>query len=344
MAGIYFEGFNGTSTDDTVDTYMVRRGHNIGGDLSVTTGRLTGVAFEDWGFHTIYWGITVAAKASYIIGFAMKPSNWIMHSTDYIDFLYLLSDGSANEHIILRLVPNGEIGVWTNADYVTTSGLRGKNNAWMYVEFKFTIHDSAGSYELKVNGKEWLNRTNLDTYDAGTVGVDEFQFNYKGGAVAVLIDDLYICDTLGGVNDDFLGDCRIDSIDPDGAGATTDWTPSAGDNYAAVDDSDTPDDDTTYVETSTTTHEDLYTYGDLGALGTVHSVQMNVTCRETDTDDFDIEQLVRIGITTYDETPVAIAGETYEIKARVMDVDPATTAAWALAAINAAQFGFEATV
>jgi hypothetical protein len=332
----YIEGFNGTSDNTTIDNYLTRRGHTVYADQTVTTGRFIGVALRSYGAR--YWSIPVTAAASYTIGFAMKITWWHGVETVRRSFLFLRSDSGANEHITLAFKPDGNLTVITNAETIDTSDLRGKQDNWYYVEFKFTIHNTAGAYELRVNGQTLLNRSGIDTYDAGTVGVDEMRFDYQGsGSYAVDIDDLYI-------SSDFLGDSRVDAIHPDGDGTTNDWTPQgAGSNYVEVDDGDTPDDDTTYVETSTTTDLDLYTYGNLSALGTIHAVQMNVTCRETDANDFNIEQVVRLSGSNYDETPIAIAGQTYETLARVMDEDPNTTSAWTLTAINGAEFGYEAT-
>lgn len=333
---IYTEGFNGTSTNTTIDNYLSRRGHDVFGDQFVGTGRLSGVCLRMYGNR--YWSIPASLNNTYTIGFALKSNDWVDKYTSLIKFLYLMSDSGTSEHITLAFASHGEIAIITQAETVYTSDLRGKDDSWMYVEFKFVIHNTTGSYILKVNGQELLNRSGIDTYHTGDVGVDEFHFDYKGGGFYIDIDDVY-------VHSDFLGDSRVDDIHPDGDGASSQFTPVPGvtDNYVEVDDDDTPDDDATYVQSATTTDQDLYTYTNLAALGTIHAVQMNVTCRETDGSDFNIEQLVRLSGTTYDEAPSAIAGETYETLARVMEVDPNTTAAWVVANINSGEFGFEVT-
>lgn len=328
------EAFNGASTNTDVDDYLPRHGYDHWtDDGTVITGRLSGVALRCYGAR--FWRIPVTAAANYTIGFAIRVEAWLTSTED--KFLYLTSDAGVNEHITLSFVPNGEIAVATQTDTVYTSGLRGKNDSWMFIEFKFTISNSVGAYTLKVNGKTYLNRINIDTYSAGIIGIDEFDFDYGGGGSdSFYIDDLYIAD-------DFLGDIRIDRIDPDGDGAVNDGAPlGVGDSYVEVDDGNAVDDDTTYI-LSVTGNQDLFTYDDLSVLGTIRAVQMNVVCRETDGSPFLIEQLVRIATTIYDETPITIVDTNYEIINRVMSVDPATTIAWTLSAINAAQFGFEVT-
>ncbi len=326
------EAFNGASTNTDIDDYLPRHGYDHWtDDGTVTTGRLSGISLRCYG--TRFWRIPVTEAVSYTIGFAIRIEEWITTTEDM--YLLLTSDAGVNEHITLSFVPNGEIAITTPEDTVRTSGLRGKNNRWIYVEFQFTINNTTGSYILKVNGKTYFDRTNIDTYAGGTVGMDEFDFDYVGpSGDSLYIDDLYIAD-------DFLGDCRIDRIDPDGDGAVNAGAPlGAGDSYVEVNDGNAVDDDTTYI-LSVNGEQDLFTYGDLGVLGTIHAVQMNVVCRETDGNPFTIEQQVRIATTVYTETPIAIIDTDYEIIYRVMDVDPATSVAWTLNAINAAQFGFE---
>lgn len=328
------EAWNGASDDLDIDDYLPRHGYDHWTDNgTVATGRLSGIALRCYGAR--FWRIPVTSAASYTIGFAISVQEWL-RQTEF-EFLFLTSDAGVNEHIVLSFAPNGEIAVTTHVDTVYTDGLQGKDANWMYLEFKFTINNTAGAYTLKINGKTYLDRSGIDTYVAGTVGVDEFDFEHKGGGSdSFYIDDLYI-------SSDFLGDCRIDRIDPDGDGAVNAGTPlGAGDSYVEVDDGDTVDDDTTYI-TSIVNNQDLFTYSDLSALGTIHAVQMNVVCRETDASPFLIEQQVRIATTVYDETPITIIDTNYEIINRIMSVDPATSTAWTLSAINAAQFGFEVT-
>lgn len=334
MTVYYAESFNGASDAADIDDYMLRRGHDAWADQAISTGRVSGISLLMYG--TRYWRIPVTLGASYTIGFAVWTKYWLMLGTVPVKFLFMTSDAGVNEHITLSLVPDGEMAVITAAETVCTSGLQGKNQSWMYVEFKFTIHNTTGSYTLKVNGKTYLTRTGIDTFSGGSIGVDEFDFDYKGGgAYYVYIDDVYIAD-------DFLGDIRNDRIDPNGDGAINDGTPQgAGDSYIEVDDGNAVDDDTTYI-TSDDTHQDLFTYDDLSALGTIHAVQMNVVCREIDATAFNIMQLVYIGTTIYDEASIAITDTNYEIIDRVMTVDPSTSTAWTLTTINDAQFGFEA--
>ena len=62
------------------------------------------------------------------------------------------------------------------------------------------------------------------------------------------VDDLYVLDGTASTpaNNDFLGDVRVEGLDPNAAGSNAAWTPSAGANYACVNETP-PTDDTSYV-------------------------------------------------------------------------------------------------
>ena len=95
-------------------------------------------------------------------------------------------------------------------------------------------------------------------------------------------DDLYVCDSAGSTNNGFLGDCRIDTIYPSGAGNYTQFTPSTGSNYTCVD--ETAPNTTDYVDGATVGDRDSYALGNLSALSsqTVYGVQVNAAILKDD--------------------------------------------------------------
>jgi len=75
-------------------------------------------------------------------------------------------------------------------------------------------------------------------------------------------DDFYVYDATG--EGDHIPEARrfIMTL-PSGVGASSQWTPLAGNNFENVDDPSTPDADTTYVETDTIGKKDLYAHAGL---------------------------------------------------------------------------------
>jgi hypothetical protein len=215
---------------------------------------------------------------------------------------------------------------------------------WRYIEFKVVCNDTTGSYELRIGEETVLSATDVDT-KAGTHDYhDSFRFYGAGltDADATIIDDCYILDGSGTLND-FLGNVRVLTIRPNAAGDTTEWAPSAGDNYAAVDE-EVCDDDTSYVEDDTADQTDLYNYGAISATAGVIGVQVNTDCRETDATSFSLKTVCKSGATTDADAGQAIGSASYVTRTRILETDPDTAAAWTAGGVNAAQFGVKVKV
>ena len=134
----------------------------------------------------------------------------------------------------------------------------------------------------------------------------------------------------------------VAAIHPDGAGDTTQWTPSAGSNYQNVDEGGLLDEDTTYNSTSDDADQDLYTFANLaGAVTTVAGLQIMVEPR-VDAGSMDVSTVVKTGTTTSVGSPSTITSTVYVTTTRLLEEDPDTAAAWIPSGVNGAQFGIKA--
>lgn len=147
--------------------------------------------------------------------------------------------------------------------------------AWKYMEIKVKVHDTAGYIIVRVDGFELANVQNVDTRNngSGTTGlINLVQFVNTSGSsdVSWVIDDLYICNEQGSVNNDFLGDCTVTYIQPSAAGTTTGLTPSTGSNWDCVSDpvSTVAPQTSDYVSGSTNDTKDTYAMADISLTGT----------------------------------------------------------------------------
>jgi len=212
---------------------------------------------------------------------------------------------------------------------------------WHYIEVKVVVHDTAGSYEIRVDGVTVLSDTNVDTRGGDE---DSEIVQFKPQVVNQELDDIYICDTDGTTNNDFLGQVVIEGIFPSADGDASGWTPASGtDNSAMVDDIP-PDDDTSYVESNTQGDEDLYDYADLSTITTepILGLQVNTDVRMNEfPGDFDLYQPVKSGSTTSDGQPANIATDNYEVATRILETDPDTSSAWTASGVNGTQFGIK---
>jgi len=216
---------------------------------------------------------------------------------------------------------------------------------WYYIEAKIVIHDSAGSVIIHVNGVNEPTTANdcssgQDTLASGTV--ENAVLGHMGSSWNSSIDDVYMLDTSGSVNNDFLGDVRVDAhypVTPDGT--NHDWTPSTGsDNYAVVDD---PTANTTdYNSTNTLNATDTFNLNHLKSVGgTIKAVQALIYHARADAGPSSALAPVMISdVTTDVGATVASSAGSYIYTRKVYDQDPHGPAAWDETAFNALEVGY----
>ena len=246
----------------------------------------------------------------------------------------------ANNGINIRSNTDGKIAAYRGTSLLGTSALGLGAATWYYIELKVLTNNSTGTIEVRVNGAVWLNLTSQDTQPGSNAWHDAVRLGTVNAVSR--FDDMYVLDGSGSANNDFLGNRKVVAIDPDGAGDNTDWTPSAGSNYQNVDDGDEVDEDTTYNETSTDAHEDLYTYEDLpGVTSSVDGLQITIETRVT-AGSMDLSHVIKTGTTTDAGSADTITSTAYVTSVRVEEQDPDTAAAWTPSGVNGAQFGIRA--
>jgi len=225
-----------------------------------------------------------------------------------------------------------------------TSGFGMGYGITKYFEVKFTIDDSAGAVTIRSNETEVLALTSVDTqYSANAY----FNRLWQNGSynVTLCYDDQYMLDLTGDApHNDFLGDIRVDILRPSAAGTYTDFTPSAGSNYQNVDETNGPDDDSTYNQGSDVGDKDSYQMPDLPAPAgtTIYGVKSQITVRKTDAGVRECKILTRVG-TTDDLGDTISMGDTYETHTKIFEDNPDDSAAFEDADVNAMEVGVEIT-
>jgi hypothetical protein len=200
-----------------------------------------------------------------------------------------------------------------------------------HCEVKVYIHDTNGTIDVNINGAAALSLTGLDTRNGTPTTVNSVVFQTTGYSI-LKVGDIWIDDSK------FLGDCKIETIYPTAAGDTTAWTPSAGDNYACVDE-DVPNSDTDYVSSATAGQVDTYAFGDLTiTTGVVKGVQAFAFARKDDAGDRSIALVARPVSTDIVGDTVALA-DSYTYLTQLWELNPEDSAAWEIADINGAKFG-----
>lgn len=210
---------------------------------------------------------------------------------------------------------------------------------WYYVEVETIISDTVGRVTVYVNGVSVLNLTAQDTKNGTATTVDNIAIqaatsSYGAGSNGVYwYDDLYVTDTSTK-----LGESRVETLYPNADTAVKQWTPLTGtENYAMVDEAQC-DGDATYVysQTAATDNYDFANLSDNPA--SVRAVQAVTFAKKTDTATRNIYLQTVSGATTSDGPAIPLLS-TYTRFNRIMETDPATSAAWAYTAVNAVKGG-----
>lgn len=297
-----------------------------------TTGGRRGGGAADLLNSSISKTVTTASPTSGIVGFAWKGS---------FDQIFLIGDATV-QHFNLFLQANGTLQIRRGTTVLATSTFAFAVNIYYYLEVKFTINDTTGSVEVRKNGEtsSFVSVSGADTQNGGTASWSRITLDSDS-----FFDDLYVCDTNGTTNNNFLGDCRVDTLYPNGNGNSSQFTGSDGnstDNYLLVDET-TPDYDTTYVESSTSGNKDTYTFTDLSHNpASIYGIQISPCAKKDDAGARSMGAVIRRSAVDYDGTSTALSTD-YLYYPYIAETDPSTVAAWTQTNINAAEFGVKIT-
>lgn len=286
-------------------------------------------------------------SATLITGFAWKCSSVATLQSLGSGVLSYYSDDGATQHFTLCVnaanfnVRRGDTGGAVLATSVQTF----LANTWYYIESKVTLSDTVGAIEIRVNGVPWISLTGIDTKNGGTKTVFDsvaLGYDYYNHYT---YDDLYICNSAGAINNDFLGEILIETLFPTGDGSQSDLVGSDGNsvsNYALVNES-VPD-LATYVGSATTGQRDLYAMGDLSRTGgSIKGVQVTGYVAKSDTNPVSAKlPVARSGTVSGGPTrSITSAFGAGQVHTRVAETDPVTGAAFTVANVNALEAGFE---
>lgn len=302
-----------------------------------------------WGGTTRYFSLTqnnsyiekiFTSVATRCVGVAVQ-----FQSMGTFNFPFLrLYDGTTLQ-VEVRATTTGEIEVLRNTTQIgITSGLGLLLGNWYYFEAKVTINSSTGAVTIYKNGTAILTLTGVNTQNSTNATQDRVRLSSIASNTAshtTYFCDLYILNTSGATNNDILGECRVENLLPSGAGTTTQFTPSTGSNYQNVDDSGTPDDDSTYNEDATLNDIDLYAMGNLASSsGAVKGACIKAWAKRTDVSAKTIGLGLRSGSTNDFDAGQSV-NSSYGYFARLMDQNPVTAADFTYSEINAIEVGLK---
>lgn len=287
---------------------------------------------------------TETSKAG-VAGWAMKTG-----TTCIGHYLFVARRANQWNFNVRCLSATGEVVLYRSSNtYVGTFGYFLKPNSWYYFEVKWICKDSPnGEVYLRINGEDIGNFTGLDTYygNASQTGWDNVGWYNCYDNYDHIIDDIYVCNQSGSINNNWLGDVIVRTRKPNGDVSVA-FTRSGGlTNYENVDNVAVSDDwdDTSYVESGTSTQKDLYDYTNLetedSSAGIV-GASIESVCKVTDASSIGAKHKVKSGATEIGKTTQNFMWDEYGYMIDIQETDPNTGSAWTPTNFDATQFGIE---
>lgn len=275
-----------------------------------------------------------------MLGAAIK----VISSPDFVDTCLMhLVDDSNTTFTTLEVNSLGLIAIKVSGIQLGISSKPINFNTWNFIELRMRSSTTVGQAELRVNNEVLLNLSAQNT--------KRFGGNYKvfgvgaprqvRSQIEIEVDDFYVLNATGPANSALLGDVRIDTLRPTGAGSNTGFTATpATDNWDRVNEIDTDLND--FVSSTAVAQQDTYAYSDLPALNTptIFGVQIVSVAAKSDAGAASIKNLVKSGANIYSGSAevLSVDAMTY---LTMYNQNPNGSVAWTEAAVNSAEFGVE---
>lgn len=236
----------------------------------------------------------------------------------------------------VRSDSSGFLSATVGTATVATSPISFFNNTTYFVEIYYKVADSGGRIVVKVEDIVVIDFTG-DTKPSTQTGISGLIFGYTTLGTSVngysYLDNIILNDT------GWIGRKKILGRAIEGAGSSTQWTPSSGSNWDCL--KERPPNDTDFVTTNTVGHLDFYTLQDMpgSGIGNIHAVQVQARAiKEGVAIPQNLNLALRSGGANYfsGDKPVPTALATIP---NIWHTDPATASAWTVSGINNLEVG-----
>lgn len=339
---LWMEGF---------DTYALANGAiantdltSVGGYTQINASGWTGNYITAWGSSAGFTKIFDNPMTTFGLGFMLKvgtipaTGNVIMQFKDSAGTaqgsLTIEADGS----LAYRFGPSvsGTILAQTPAGTLPASG-------WFHVETKIVVNNTTGSVEIRVDEASAASVSGIDTQYTGNTNIQQITASYgTTTAASTGFDDMFAWDGTGSINNDFLGYCRVRTSFPEANGASQDFVPNTGNAWDAINDT-SPDSDTTYIASSTVGDVSTFDTPDLPASTvSVKGIRTTMVASKSDAGACSVAHGLKSASSNSMGADHSLA-TTYSGSFDMHETDPDTSAAWTIAAVNAAQLRLERT-
>jgi hypothetical protein len=313
--------------------------NDSGGSSGITTmtGRRAGSTALLFRISSDFVGVTLDAQPTWVVGFGLY-----LLSTETAELMRFV-DSEGTVQAAISISNDGTVrlyrGTVSGGTLLATSTNSLPILSWNFIEAKLTIADSGGTFEVRVNESVWVTFTG-DTKQSTTQST-AVRIQIWGRGSDNAIDDLYICDGTGSTNNNYLGDVRVDTVRPIGAGNYAELSrQGSASNWDNVDDT-IIDSDSSYNFSNTVGQRDTLDCGNLPSItGSIFGVQLNIAARKDDAGSRTLRSLTRVSSTDYEGASQNV-GTDYRVYRQILEQNPNTAAAWTESQINTAEFGYK---
>jgi hypothetical protein len=207
-------------------------------------------------------------------------------------------------------------------------------NVWRYIELKHI--PSTGACEIRVDGILRVSGTVPTAASVTTLNLE-----CQGTGAQTYIDDLYVLDSTGTTNNNYLGDVRVQTLLPSADGANLAMTPDSGTtHYNRV--NEAASDTTSYVSSASVGVKDSYRYQQLTAnTSSVYGVAVTSYASKDAPVAAGLATLVRIGSTDYVNAQPQILSASWVAGTDLYQARPSDSAPWTPTDVNSAEFGVQ---
>jgi len=285
-----------------------------------------------------------ATKTSLIVGCSIRV---VPYENTYTEPLLLgVRDANAQVAHLVKIGEDGRLKLYRwqygNEDLVSTSVATAPARGWHYVELQVTQGSGNGVLSVRLNGVLAIQMNAQDTIRGGGPLLTAFIGAIPGQSCPLTldVDDFYIADTSGSINNTFLGDVRVDTLKAQADGSLNQWTvmPSGTAAWEAVSD----EDDSTSISAPSIGLRQSFDVAPLPVMATpaIFGVQLSMLARKTDAGLGKVKGLVVSGAQTAVSADV-ILQEQQAWQCALFERNPNGNVQWTEAAFNAAEFGVE---
>ena len=285
-----------------------------------------------------------ATKTSLIIGCSIRV---VPYDNTYTEPLLLgVRDANAQIAHLVKIGEDGRLKLYRwqygNEDLISTSVATAAARGWHYVELLVTQGTGNGVLSVRLNGVLAIQMNAQDTLRGSGQLLTAFLGAIPGQSCPLTldVDDFYIADTSGTINNTFLGDVRVDALKAIGPGSLNQWTvtPSGTAAWEAVSD----EDEATNISAPNAGLRQSFDVAPLPVMATpaIFGVQLTLLARKTDAGLGKVKGLVVSGAQTA-VSPEVILQEQQAWQCALFERNPNGNVQWTESAFNAAEFGVE---